>query len=99
MACEALELSEDIQTKQIEAGRGSRVERFMVLFFVTEGIYILARLSGTDYKLQIETDLTLNTNSAAYYQCNLIKLLKFLDSWIFDMQNELEMVNSTYEDL
>lgn len=48
MACEAIGV---VRRQQVEAGRGSRVKRFMVLFFVTERIYILARLSGTECKL------------------------------------------------
>lgn len=52
-------LSVDIQTKQIEAGRGSRVKTFLVVFFYEDKICSLARLSGLERRLWSETHLTL----------------------------------------
>lgn len=39
-------------------------QKSLVLFFMTEEICSLARLSGTEHSLWSEIDLTLNTNSA-----------------------------------
>lgn len=46
--------------------KGSRVKRFVFFFFMTGDLHLSKAKWYTEYRLWSETDLSLNTSSAAY---------------------------------